>query len=398
MRSATALLIGVVFRVGAFAQESALDPVKSARLHLGYLGVTPGIGLTNLGVDNNVFNETGSPKRDFTFTVQPSLNLWMHTKRGLLSINGRLGFVHFNSYKSESSIGAFSDALYEYEFTRFKPFVSFSGLDSRERPGFEIDARVRRFENTLHAGLQARVASKSNIEIVIRRQTTSYAGSATFLGQRLQDALGRTLLAMDTNWRQRLTPLTMLVIAGSHETERFQFSPFRNSDSLRLKAGFELGQFALIRGTAFIGYRNLKAVHGGRLPPFSGITSEVNVSYTAPTQTRLSAGTTRDVQYSFQIVDPYFLQTGWNVALAQRVIGHWELRFSGGQERLAYRTTDTSRMPPVDRINHHGGGVGYQIGSGMSAGFTIESSYRQSSTSSRRYQAMRSFGSVTYGF
>src|SRR5712692_354187 len=49
------------------AQET--DPVTTARIHLGPLGLNPSMGLANVGVDNNVFNETTNPKRDFTFTA-----------------------------------------------------------------------------------------------------------------------------------------------------------------------------------------------------------------------------------------------------------------------------------------------------------------------------------------
>jgi putative beta-barrel porin BBP2 len=209
--------------------------------------------------------------------------------------------------------------------------------------------------------------------------------------------LNRTLWGVDAGWRQRLTPLTTLVFTGSHERERFELSPVRNSDSVRVKTGFELGQFALIRGTALVGYRSLKPVEGGTLPLFSGLTADVSVSYTAPTQTRLSSTVSRDVQYSFEIVNPYYAQTGWSVGLTQRVIGPWELLLSGGRDRLAYRTTHVSGMAPVDSVDHMGGGVGYRLSRDVSVGFIFESISRNSSSPGRSYQTVRSFGSVNYG-
>jgi hypothetical protein len=387
-----------IFVVGVIAQGAVVDPVESASVHLGPVGVTPHIVLTNVGVDNNVFNETSNPKRDFTFTIGPSLNLWMHTRRGLISASGQLDFAYFKTYTSERSVNGFSQATYEYPFNRFKPFISFSALDTRDRPGYEIDARARRFENTLRGGVVGDVGSKSNVEIGVRHQSFSYAGDAIFLGRRLEDVLNRTLVGLDIGWRQRLTPLTTLVISGSKERERFEFSPVRNSDSARLKAGFELGQYALIRGSAFLGYRRLQPVQGGALPLFSGLTSDVLVSYTAPTQSRLSARFTRDVQYSFEIVNPYYLQTGWSVGLTQRLVGHWDVRVVGGQDRLGYRTTEAFQTAPVDRLDRVSGGVGYQLGQDVTVAFTVESYYRKSSQPGRRpYQTVRSFCSVNYG-
>ncbi len=67
----------------------------------------------------------------------------------------------------------------------------------------------------------------------------------------------------------------------------------RNSDSLRFSSGFELGRLALVRGSAFAGYRRLTPADGGTLPKFSGVTADVDVSYQAITlneaRTRRSA-------------------------------------------------------------------------------------------------------------
>jgi hypothetical protein len=381
----------------AVAQEP--DPVATARIHLGPLGLNPGVGLANVGVDNNVFNETANPKRDFTFTIGPTLSVVMRTKRGLLTTDGHLDFVYFNTYKSERSVNGFSEATYAYAFNRLKPFASFSALDTRERPGYEIDARVRRFENTLHAGLDARVAGRSNVQLGFRRQTVNYAGNAYFLNRRLEDVLNRTLSAVDADWRLRLTPLTTLLVSGSREQERFTFSPVRNSNSFRLRTGLDLGLLALIRGTAMIGYRRLTPSAGGTLPQFSGVTADVNVSYTAPTQTRLSTIVSRDIQYSYDVLSPYYVQTSWTIGLTQRVIGKWEARLSGGQDRLAYRSTlSSTAIPRVDRVDRLGAGVGYALSGGASAGFVVESFFRSSNQPGLRYQTIRSFGSVNYGF
>jgi hypothetical protein len=380
-----------------FAQEP--DPVATSRIHLGPLGLNPSMRFADVGIDNNVLNETINPKRDFTFTAEPNLSVLMRTRRGLLSAHGRLDFVYFNRYRSERSVNGFSQATYEYSFSRLRPFASFSALDVRERPGYEINARVRRFENTFHAGLDARVGGRSNLQFGIRRQTVSYAGNAFFLNSRLEDVLNRTLTGVDADWRLHLTPLTTLLISSSREQERFTFSPTRNSNSFRFKGGLDLGRFALIRGTAVVGYRRLKPSAGGTLPQFSGVTADVNVSYTAPTQTRLSTIVTRDIQYSFEVVNPYYVQTGWIIGLAQRVIGKWEGRLTGGQDRLAFRSTlPLELIPRSDRIDRIGGGVGYALSAETSVGFMVESYFRTSNVPGFRFQTIRSFGSVNYGF
>jgi hypothetical protein len=171
----------------------------------------------------------------------------------------------------------------------------------------------------------------------------------------------------------------------------------RNSDSFRLSSGFELGRFALIRGSAFAGYRKLTPADGGTLPEFSGVTANVDVSYTAPTQTRLGAAVERDIRYSYEPRTPYYVQTGWTGTLTQRVIGRWDVQITGGRDRLSYQAVDV-RDARKDFVGRFGGGIGYAIGDQVRAGFDVQSFYRRSDIPGREYGGLRAGISVTYGY
>jgi hypothetical protein len=360
----------------ATAQDQP-DPFTTARMRAGVVALTPAINLTNLGVDTNVFNEVDDPKSDFTFTVSPRSNFWIRTQRGLISLSGQVDLVYFSTYDTERSVNGFGSAQYEYRFSRVRPFASFSGLNTRERPGFEIDARARRFENTLRTGVDVRVASKSFLEVGFRRQQVDYAGDAVFGGQPLRQSLNRTLEAVDLTWRQRLTVLTTWMVRASSERERFDFTEARNSDSMRVMSGFELGRLALIRGSAFVGFRRLEPAEGGTLPEFSGVTADVNVSYVAPLQTQVSMETFRDVEYSFDLANPYYVRTGWTATLTQRIFGPWDFQVRGGRDGLAYEgQLLASGGQRRDRINRVGGGIGYRLGPDVRLSFDVQSFQR----------------------
>jgi hypothetical protein len=402
-RAAGPALAAIVFALlppTASAQPPTNDPVAEAPVRLGVVGLAPRIALTNLGVDTNVFNSAVDPQRDFTLTGTPSLDLWLRTQRGLLTVNGRLDLVYFNRFASERSVNPRALLTYEYRFNRVRPFVTLSGLSTRERPGYEIDIRARRAETGLEAGLDLRVASKSYLALSGRRRTVDYDGDAVFNGRALNQALNRTLEGVDLTWRQHLTVLTTWVVRASAERERFELEERRNGDSVRVSTGFELSQFALIRGTAFVGYRRLVGAEGGVLPEFSGVTADVDVAYTAPTRTRLALGVARDVQYSFEIVSPYYVQTGWTATLTQRVIGQWDIQLSGGRDRLAYRALDPLDLAATrrDRVDRVGGGIGYTFGDDMRLGFDVNSIQRQSERPGRAYKTLRAGLSVSYGF
>ena len=57
---------------------------------LGPVMLAPGLDLTNLGVDSNVFNEPADQaQQDFTFTLVPKSDVWMKTGPTWISGNIR---------------------------------------------------------------------------------------------------------------------------------------------------------------------------------------------------------------------------------------------------------------------------------------------------------------------
>ncbi|MGE3277292.1 MAG: outer membrane beta-barrel protein [Vicinamibacterales bacterium] len=398
-----AVASALALAVPASAQQADADPVADAPVRIGALGLAPRVTLTNLGVDTNVFNEAGDARQDFTFTASPGTEAWLRLGRGLVTATGRVDLVYFQKYEAERSANLYSDVRFDYRANRLRPFVGVSGIRTRERPGYEIDARAQRIESGLQVGLAARVGAKSTVEVSAHRRRYQYDGDAVFGGQALNQVLDRTLDTVQVEWQQHLTVLTTWVFRVAGERERFEHAPERNADTTRIQTGLELGQFALIRGNAFVGYRRLMSADGGTLPEYSGITAEVGVSYTAPTRTRLSADVTRDVQYSFDRANPYYVQTGWTATLTQAIVGRFDLQLLGGRDRLAYRpvggrTAAGESLRGTDRVNRIGGGLGYALDADKRIGFDVQLLERLSSLQPRSYRGIRAGLSVTYGF
>lgn len=400
MRLSSFVLIVLLLASPAFAQQVPTpsdDPVADAPIRLGVVGVRPRLGITDFGVDTNVFNSQTNKQRDTTFTIRPGAELFLRTGRGLLSVDGGLDFVYFQEFATERSVNSNVRAQYEFRFNRFRPFVGAGTLNTRERPGYEIDVRARRYETGFNGGADFRVASKSIVRAEIRRSKSSFDGDAVFEGRPLNQALSRDLNGVDIGWRQRLTALTTWVTRLSVEAERFEFERLRDSNTFRITSGFELGRFALIRGNAFVGYRKLTATDESAIPSFSGITSDLNVSYTAPTQTRLTAQVERDLHYSYDLLTPYYVQTGWTVTTTQRVVGRWDAEVTGGRDRLAYRGI-LSGLDRSDFIGRWGGGIGYSLGEQVRVAFNIRSYFRSSELPGREYGGIRAGLAVTYGY
>ena len=397
--AALLLVIGLLMTAGrAGAQEPAeRDPVADAPMHIGIFGVAPTFAITDAGIDTNVFNSTNDPRHDFTFTATPGAKVWMRTQRGMLALDGRIDFVYFAKYANERSANRAAGVRYDYPFMRVKPFVSYTMLNTSERPGYEIDTRARRFEGDLNLGATVPVGSVTSFEISRRQFRVTFAEEASFQGEPLKQTLDRRLDAWETRWRQSFTVLSTWIVHAAVERERFTYEPYRNSNSFRLESGFELDLLALVRGHAFVGYRRLNGADGGTLAEFSGVTANTDVAYTAPTNTRLQVTVNRDLHYSFEIEQPYYVQTGWNLTARQRVISQWDLQMTGGRDWLGYRSldpTDTRR----DRINRFGGGIGYDAGDNMRIGFDLLWQTRRSPLSARDYRSFQSGVSLTYGY
>ncbi|MFA5908979.1 MAG: outer membrane beta-barrel protein [Vicinamibacterales bacterium] len=397
-RSLVILLYALSFSQAAHAQQApADDPVASAPIHLGVVGVSPRFVLSNAGIDTNVFNTVDDRQRDFTFTTAPSADLYLRTGRGLLSVSGGAEFVYFQKFDTERSVNSNATGRYEFRFNRVRPYASAGTLNTKQRPGHEIDVRARHYETDLKFGSDVMFMSKSSARLEFRKLDYKFAGDAVFDGRPLNQGLNRTLKAVDLGWRQRLTALTTWVTRVSRESERFEFEDARNSDSFRVSSGFELGRFALIRGSAFAGFRKLTAADGGTLPGFSGVTADVDVSYTAPTQTRLGAAVDRDIQYSYDNRTPYYVQTGWTATLTQRVTGKWDAQLSGGRDRLAYQSNNAADRRK-DFVGRFAGGIGYAVRDGVRASFDVQSFYRSSAIRGREYGGVRAGFSMTYGY
>jgi hypothetical protein len=392
------LMFGLLASHAAYAQTPTDDPFGEASIRIGAVAFDPRIVLTNFGVDTNVFNSVENPQSDFTFALKPGTDMFIRTGRGLLTVSGNIEFVYFGQFESERS--ANSDVLgrYEFRFNRLRPYVSASWLDTRQRPGYEIDERARHYEADYHGGIDVRVGSKSSVRLDFRHLDYSFAGDEVFNGHALNEELNRTLQTFEVSWRQRLTVLTTWVARISHETERFEFEGVRNSNSFRLWTGFDLGRFALIRGSALVGLRTLKAAEGSIFPGFTGVTADIDVSYTAPSQTRLGAAVDRDIQYSYENVTPYYVQTGWTGTLTQRITGRWDLQLTGGRDRLAYQAILGSPDARTDFIGRIGAGIGYTFGEQMRVSLDVNSYHRSSDLPGREYTTTRAGISVNYGY
>lgn len=373
-------------------------PAEAAERRLGPLRITPSLTLT-FGIDTNVFNEAKSfAKDDLTSVLRPQADWQLRFGRGGLSGKSTAAFVYFRKFASERSINTDNSARLEVRSRWFTPFVSGSFLNSRERPGYEIDLRSRRLETTVTVGGDVRVSSATTAGLSARRSRINFDFDAFFLGTSLRNTLNRRIDALSASVRHALTPLTTVAVTGGVERDKFTFAPFRDAESVRVMPGVELAPSALITGRAYVGYRRFRPAGPG-VPDFTGAVANVDLTYTLRGATRFGVQAERDVVYSFELLDPYYVLTGVRGSVEQHVTGAWIVLASAGRHRLAYRQSETpspAGTGRVDWVDSYGAGLAYRIGPRLRVGVTADYYRRESELLRRRYEGLRAGTTVTY--
>jgi hypothetical protein len=108
----------------------------------------------------------------------------------------------------------------------------------------------------------------------------------------------------------------------------------------------------------------------------------------------------RDVQYSFDVNQPYYLQTGISGSIAQQIYGPLDVVARAGTQHLSYRDRAGATVAVAGRtddVRTLGVGFGYHVGSELRIGFNVDQSRRDTDLVGRRYEGYRAGMSVTYG-
>lgn len=403
-RVATLLLTSIVSVAsplsaqGVYKGPQLPDPEDEGRIRLGPVRLTPSIAVTNLGVDSNVFNEFEDPKRDYVAQVGPKAEFWARLGPRL-RVYGSTGvdYHYFHRYESQRSFGTGNIVRLDADVGRLIPFAEGSYTRTRVRPGFEIDARALRTERSGRAGLALRAGSRTTVSVWAGESRFRYGSDEEFLNINLGETLNRNSRRAGGGLEVQLTPLTTFIVDGEAGTDRFPLSPQRNAETFRILPGFRFKPFALIDGSLFVGYRRFQTIDP-LLPDFSGTVAQIDLGYSLRA-TRFTGTYNRDVTYSFEILEPYYVQTDWSLGVTQKITYGWDVRASGGRYRLDYQAVSASQTGRrQDRGVLYSVGVGYIVGQHTRIGLDFGHIGRTSEAAiTRNYNGYQAGLSVTYG-
>jgi hypothetical protein len=401
-RSLARLALAAVLLTAAPARAQQVGPppddlADRARLRLGPFYFQPWIALTNAGYDTNVFNDYQEPKEDFTFTLTPALDGGMRAGPARLNFRLVTDYVWYRTYKSEEGVDGSTLLQFELRYSWFRPHVSAEWINTRSRPGYEIDARAERNIPTYEAGADVRLASRTWAVLAYRHASTRFLAGEVYQDVPLDQALNNTMQTSTAGVRLELSPFTNLSLLARLEQVQFDQATFRDNESWLFVPTLDFSPDALLSGQAAVGYRSLTATTAG-VPDFQGVVVNVSLKYSPLPSTSVGFGGARDIAYSFEETYPYYLLSGINASFTQRIVGAFEIIVQGRLEWLDYRVIEGLSLPREDTVAIYGGGVGYRLGEMARVGLDVEWSERQSDLPDRAYQGTRIFGSFRYGF
>ena len=392
----------------ALAQSDPNAPSASqVKVRIGPILMNPAVTFGNVGVDENVFNEPTDPKRDFTMTISPRTTVWLRFLGTWFTGVVNEDIVWYQKYASERSGNNTYSLNWKLPLTRVTVNTFASHTSTRERPGFEIDTRAQRSQNSYSAAVGLIFLTSTSLDFTASQDLTHYDEAATFENVNLHDQLNLTTTSIAVGLSKKVTPLTTASLSVSRKQDRFPFNPSRDVDSTEAGLALKFDAVALLKGNFTIAYTKLSPLSPDIIPGFSGLTLAANLSYTLYDVTKITFRADRAVQNSYDIANPYYVQTGFNLEISQQLLGRLDVVGRGGIEHLDYRDRldgldqpddMAARFRGTDRLVTYGVGVGYHLGRATRIGLNYDRTRRESVRESHRYERPNIGTSVTYDF
>jgi hypothetical protein len=393
------LVITLAFAFGlpavALAQQAPGEDAR-ARFRFGPLSINPKLSIANFGVDTNVFNSPDDPFRDFTATVTPGADAWLRMNRAVLTSRTTTDWVHYQRAGSQRSFNLSQDWRLDVDLMHARPRMEGAYLRSRQRPNDEIDVRVQRKLVVAGAGVGVPIGSRVRLDFDARRSRFDFS-QGTYGDQTIARALNRDSDQAGIRLETDLTPLTTFAVSGEMIRDRFVYSTERDSDSVRVMPGFRFQPFAVVSGSAFVGFRRFTTTSAG-VPDYTGLVANVELKYVLLDMFRLTGQFKRDIDYSLDLNEPFFVSTSSSLEATQMIGLNWDVvaRLKSGS--LLYESGLAGNASRTDRIVVVGLGVGRRLGDELRVGFDVDHLRRSSAVGTRAFEGLRFGGSLTYGY
>lgn len=397
------MALAAISLLPAVARAQATSAPVTEGMNFGPLTLQPRISLTNAGIDTNVYNDSVNPTRDYTLTLTPALVSRLRMRRASLSSETSFELLYFAKAKDQRSASLSQRVRFDAALVHVTPFLEAGRTESRQRINADLDARIRSQARELRAGLDLRFGSRTTLSVDAETRELAYGAPAStpLLTEEPTATVGVALDRRSQRARVAagigLTPLTTLTFDSEYVSDQFDVTTARNNHAFRGLAGFEFRPFALIAGTVKVGAEHRIFERVGA--DYTGLVASADLRYVARDRTIVAATIHRDVEYSVELDQLYYVTSSWSLSLTQSLGGRWDAVAHYERGTLTYeRPTVELRKGRRDWYQMSGGGAGYRLTDASRIGIDATYADRSSVVESRRYSGLRVGGTFTYAY
>lgn len=394
---AIAVVAALVSAREARAQEGFILP--STRVVMaGPISLYPQIAVREVGSDSNVYLDSSDPRSDLISALTPRLYAVVPIRNTRFIGTATGDLVYYRTHADQRSLTMVLEGRYEFSSQGFRPFVEMGFASRGDRVGFEIDTRARHTQTVVMAGTDIDVTAMTALTAWVGRSATKYDEDQEYLSFMLADQLNHSRETAAAGARFRVTPLTTLLFAAEFERDRFELAPLRNADSFRIGPALAIDSGAALTGNAKVGLRRYTPRYP-TVAPYRGFVGNARLHYALPDTLKLELEANRDLSYSYDELQPYYMESGARLTGTHRVLGPFEIigiaeRRVVRSQRIGGRSFDGRR----EVTTSFGGGMGIQMNRQMRCAFTYEHTTRVSTEPvGRNYERTRLIGSFHYG-
>lgn len=396
------LVIAGASLAAAPVEAQIIAPREVAQIEFGTLALYPTLQILDAGIDDNVFNVPLAPQRDYTMTVASRVLSVLRLGSNELLFQAGNDYVWFNESTSERSNNMQYATRFNMSASRFKPYIGVEYVRTRVRRSPEIDARARRVDRNVLGGMAFEVSPRTALTASVRLDDTNYAEGERFRNVALDAALNRSGRGADAGVRYAITPLTTLSVTAGYEEQEFKESHIRDLTRYTVGPTLEFSPEASIRGrvvTAFELFRPEDPALDERL----GLAYQALLNWSLFGRTTFDLGSGRNISYSYQDTEPYYLLNNVRLLVTQPLPGWFELYGGYDWQHMAYRwrldaDVTSSASDRVDTLATATGGFGMRLGQAFHMKVGVEKTRRRSVEDAlQNFKRMRILTTVTVG-
>jgi hypothetical protein len=193
--------------------------------------------------------------------------------------------------------------------------------------------------------------------------------------------------------------LTTLSVRYQALHDRFAYAPERDSDSFTFMPGVDFKPHALIAGHAFIGYQRFRP-KSGLIPGYTGLVSDLALSYTLRGATVFGVSFDRSVRYSFNQTTPYYIDTSPALHVRREVIGNTDVIGTIERHVYDYRMlgqTSGAIAAPAQTTKVYDVNFGYRLKRDLRLGMSVSKTTRINTAPLPPYDTVRVRATLSYG-